>query len=96
MQITLSTEQSKILEILFRQSQYGSLEATIDAALVLLAENLIDKDIDLDPEYLAWIEETRLKVDEGLQDVEAGRVIELDTVLAQLQNKVDLARTESA
>lgn len=96
MQITLSTEQSRILESLTRQGQYTSLEETIDAALVLLAEQVTGQNPDLDPDYLAWMEETRLKIDEGLQDIEAGRVIELDAVMAQLQNKVDLARAESA
>ncbi|WP_138071205.1 hypothetical protein [Picosynechococcus sp. PCC 11901] len=96
MQITLSTQQSRILESLARQGQYTSLEETIDAALVLLAEQVTEQNSDLDPDYLAWLEETRLKVDEGLQDIEVGQVIGFDMVMAQLQNKVDLARAESA
>ena len=72
------------------------MELALDAALILLAENLTEQDIELDPDYLEWMEATRLKIDEGLEDAETGQVIELDTVLAQLQNKVDVARAESA
>ena len=96
MQITLSTQQSKILESLARQGQYTSLEETIDAALILLAEQVTGQNPDLEPDYLAWMEETRLKIDEGLQDLEAGRMMTLDRVMAQLQDKVNRVRAESA
>lgn len=96
MQITLSTQQSKIIEALSRQGQYASLEVAIDAALLLLAEKLTEQNTDLDPDYLAWMEETRLKIDEGAQDVEAGRLVDIGAVLSQLQNKVQLAQAESA
>ena len=96
MQITLSTQQSKIFESLVRQGQYSSLEETLDIALVLLAEQVTGQNLDLEPDYLAWLEETRLKIDEGLQDIKAGRVIGFDEMMAQLQNKVDNARAKSA
>lgn len=96
MQITLSTQQSKIIETLSRQGQYASLETAIDAALLLLAEQVTEQNTDLEPDYLAWVEETRLKIDEGAQDVEAGRLVDIEMVLSQLQNKVHLAQAESA
>ncbi|MGD1852064.1 MAG: hypothetical protein ACFCBU_16255 [Cyanophyceae cyanobacterium] len=96
MQITLSQEQSRILESLSRQGKYTSLETAIDAALLLLAEQLTDAEQSLDPEYIAWMEETRLKLDTGMDDIEAKRTVELDTVLMQLQEKVSKAQAESA
>ena len=46
MQITLSSQQSKILEALSQQGGYFSLEDAIDTALVLLADEITQQNPD--------------------------------------------------
>ena len=95
MQITLSSQQSKILESLSQQGGYPSLEDAIDIALVLLADEVTQNSSAENPDYLAWVEQTRLKLDEGIQAAEKGEMFDADVVLAQLQRKVDAARETS-
>lgn len=92
MQITLSTEQSQVLESLFQQGGYASIKDAIDTALVLLADEVIQQDSGETPEYLAWLEQTRLKVEAGAQAAEQGDVLDADIVLARLRSKVEAAR----
>lgn len=96
MQITLSTQQSQILESLSQQGKYPSLEDAINAALVLLADEIIQQNPEETPEYLAWVEQTRLKLEEGAQAAERGEVLDADVVIASLRAKVDAARTAGA
>ncbi|MDX2241474.1 MAG: hypothetical protein NW224_12385 [Leptolyngbyaceae cyanobacterium bins.302] len=96
MQITLSAEQSKILERLSQQGGYASLEDAIDTALVLLADEISQPDSDANPDYLAWVEQTRLKLDAGVRAAEQGDVLDADNVLARLRQKVNAAKTASA
>lgn len=96
MQITLSAQQSKILERLSQQGGYGSLEDAIDTALVLLADEIAQQHPDANPDYLAWVEQTRLKIDEGIQAAELGEVLDKDDVLTRLRQKVNAAKAASA
>jgi antitoxin ParD1/3/4 len=96
MQITLSAEQSKILESLSQQGGYPSLEAALEAALVLLADEIAQHNPNAASDYLAWIEQTRLKIDAGLQAAEQGQVLGVDAVLAQLRQKINSAKAASA
>lgn len=96
MQITLSSQQSKALETIFQQGGYSSLEDAIDMALLLLADEVTSQTSAESPEYLAWVEQTRLKIEEGVRAAERGDVFEADDVLAQLRNKVEAARSASA
>lgn len=96
MQITLSSQQSRILELLSQQGGYASLEDAIDAALVLLADEITQLNPDVTPDYLAWVEQTRLKIDAGLQAAEQGDVLEADEVVARLRHKVNAAKAASA
>lgn len=96
MQITLSPQQSKVLESLSQQGGYGSLEDAIDVALVLLADQIDQQNSEETPDYLAWIEQTRLKIEEGLKAAERGEVVDADVVLSQLRSKVDAAKAASA
>ena len=50
MQITLSSQQSKILESLCQQGGYLSLEDAIDNALVLLADEIKSHNSEEKPE----------------------------------------------
>jgi len=96
MQITLSSQQSRILESLSQQGRYTSIEDAIDAALVLLADEISQQNPDATPDYLAWVEQTRLKIDAGLQAAEQGDMLAADDVLAQLRHKVNAAKAASA
>jgi predicted transcriptional regulator len=93
MQITLSSQQSQVLESLSQQGGYATLEDAIDTALVLLADEITQQD---STEYLAWIEQTRLKIEEGVRAAERGDVLDADVVLARLRSKVEAARAASA
>lgn len=96
MQITLSSQQSKALELLSQQGRYASLEEAIDTALVLLADEVTQQNSAEIPEYLAWVEQTRLKIEEGVRAAEQGAVLEADDVLTRLHSKVETARSASA
>lgn len=95
MQITLSSQQSKILETLCQQGGYLSLEDAIDNALVLLADEIKSHNSEEKPEYLAWVSQTRLKIEEGVQASARGEVLEANEVLARLRNKVETAKAVS-
>ena len=95
MQITLSAEQSQILETLSQQGQYESLETAINQALLLLAAQVTEHNPDITPEYLEWLERTRLEIDVGIQAAAANDVIDADLILAQLRQKVDIAKAKS-
>lgn len=92
MQVTLSTQQSKILEALSQQGGYSSLDDAIDIALVLLADAIAQQHPDETPEYMAWVEQTRRKVDAGIQAAEQGKLLDPEDVIAQLRQKVNAAR----
>ncbi|MFK0734830.1 MAG: hypothetical protein ACFKPT_15240 [Gloeotrichia echinulata GP01] len=69
MPITLSSQQSQILQSLAQQGGYVSVEDAIDTALVLLADEIVQQNSDQTPEYLAWVEQTRLKIQQGIEAV---------------------------
>ena len=87
MQITLSSQQSKALESLSQQGGYPSLEDAINAALLLLADEVMQRDSAETPEYLAWVEQTRLKIEEGMRSAEQGAVLDVDDVLTRLAKR---------
>lgn len=96
MQIILSTQQSQVLESLSQQGGYATIEDAIDTALVLLADEITQQNLEETPEYLAWVEQTRLKIEEGVQAAERGDVLDADVVLARLRSKVEAAKAASA
>ena len=65
MQITLSSQQSKALEAISQSGGYASLEDAIDIALILLADEVMQKNLEAWPEYLGWVEKARLKIEAG-------------------------------
>lgn len=96
MSISLNSQQSKVLESLSEQGGYASVEDAIDTALVLLADEVTRQDPNETPAYMAWVEQTRLKIEEGIQAAEQGDVLEAGVVLERLQSKVEAARAASA
>ena len=95
MQITLNSQQSQILTTFSQRGGYTSLEEAIDTALVLLADKIMPQNTEETPEYLAWLEQTRLKIEEGVQAAKQGDLLELTDVLAQLRNKVEQSKISS-
>ncbi len=95
MQITLSSQQSRVLESLSQQGGYASIEDAIDTALVLLADEITQQNSEENPEYLAWVEQTRLKIEEGVEAAERGDSLDAEVVLARLRSKVEAARATS-
>lgn len=96
MQITLNPQQSQILQSLSQQGGYVSIEDAINTALVLLADEITSANPEETPEYLGWVEQTRLKIEAGLEAATQGDVLEVTEVLTRLRNKVEAARTKSA
>ena len=71
-------------------------EDAINAALVLLADDIIQQNPEEAPEYLAWIEQTRLQLEKDAQAAERGEVLDADEVIASLRAKVDAASIAEA
>ncbi|MCU0545117.1 MAG: hypothetical protein MUE44_23580 [Oscillatoriaceae cyanobacterium Prado104] len=92
MQITLSQEQSQVLEALVKHGQYPSLEEAINTALLLLIDDLTLSESNNNPNYLAWVQETRKKIDIAQEQAQRGELLEAGDVLAQLRDKVKKAR----
>lgn len=92
MQIVLSPQQSQILEALSQQGGYPSLEEAINTALILLADDVAQHNPDATPDYLAWVEQTRRKVDVGIHEANQGQFLEVEEVLSQLRQKISTAR----
>ena len=96
MQITLSSKQSQVLESLLQQGGYATLEDAIDTALVLLADEITRQESEETPEYLVWVEQTRLKIEEGVQAAARGDMLDATEMLARLRSKVEAAKAASA
>lgn len=92
MSIVLSTEQAEVLELLVKRGGYDSVEVAIDTALGLLADEVSLKDSEENPEYLAWVAETRQKIEEGLEQSKQGEYLDAEVVIARLRNTVKTAR----
>jgi len=92
MQITLSQEQTQVLETLVKHGQYPSLEEAINTALLLLIDDVTLSDGNNNPNYLTWIEETRKKIDLAREQAQRGEVLKAEDVLAQLRDKVKKAK----
>lgn len=92
MQITLSQEQTQVLETLVTQGKYSSLEEAVNTALLLLIETADLPNEDNSLEYVAWLDATRQKINTAREQAERGEVLEADVVLAQLRAKVQTAK----
>jgi antitoxin ParD1/3/4 len=92
MQITLSKEQTQVIESLVKQGKYPSLEEAINTALLLLIDDISLFDTNDNPEYLVWAEATQEKINLAREQAKRGEVLKVEDVLAQLRNKVQQAR----
>jgi len=85
MSITLTLEQERLVQNLLATGKYRESGEVIQAALTLLEE--------YGAQYELWIDDTRSKVEVGIQELERGEGIELDVVMAKLRTKIERART---
>jgi len=76
---------------LVSNGQYSSPEEAISAALVLLVDDAA-LDNDNSPNYAAWIEATRKKIDQAREQSQQGEMLKAEDVLAQLRAKVAKAK----
>ncbi|MEM9540235.1 MAG: hypothetical protein AAGA60_12140 [Cyanobacteria bacterium P01_E01_bin.42] len=96
MSIVLSSKQAEVLELLVKRGGYDSIEAAIDMALGLLADEVSLQDAAENSEYLAWVAETRRKVEEGLEQSKQGEYLDAEVVITRLRDKVKTAREAEA
>jgi antitoxin ParD1/3/4 len=88
MSITLTSEQEKLVQNLLSTRHYQKSEDVIQAALNLLEEYGV--------QYEQWVNETREKIEVGLQELDRGEGIALDVVMEQLKIKVQNARKQTS
>ncbi|MDJ1173035.1 hypothetical protein [Roseofilum capinflatum] len=94
MMIALSEEQTQVLTLLVKQGRYASLQEALDAALILLVDETELEEPENNSQYLQWLEHTRQKLEEGLEQSKRGDVLDGETVIAQLRQKVLSAREQ--
>ncbi|YAF94539.1 MAG: type II toxin-antitoxin system ParD family antitoxin [Nodularia sp. CChRGM 3473] len=83
--ITLTLEQENLIQNLLITGKFNNVSEVIQAALCLLEQESLS--------YQAWVEETRILVDEGIESLEHGEGIDGETfvnkLLADLQKAKD-------
>jgi antitoxin ParD1/3/4 len=80
MNILLDAEQAAFIQAQLQSGQFSNAEAVVAAALKLMATQQAD--------YQLWLEETRGKILSGMEDVQRGDVIDGETFLAELQQRL--------
>jgi antitoxin ParD1/3/4 len=84
MSIILKPEQEQFIQSQVLAGKFATAEEAIDVAISLLER--------LDEGYEEWVEATRQKIEVGMAQIERGEVLDGETVIAQLQEKLDRAR----
>lgn len=72
----LTPEQAELLARLVTEGRYSTPTEAIHAGLKLLAQDL------------AWKADARRKIQEGLEDLEAGRVVDGEKVVEEIRRKL--------
>jgi antitoxin ParD1/3/4 len=80
MNILLDPEQSAFIQTQLQSGQFSTAEAVIATALQIMATQQAD--------YQAWLEETRVKIKEGMEDLERGNVVDGEAFMAELQQRI--------
>jgi polyhydroxyalkanoate synthesis regulator protein len=91
--MNLTPQQTQILQTLNNHGGYASLEVTLDAALLALAEQITRQAPLNNPEYQSWLEETRRKLEVGRQAADQGELLDVADVIEQLNAKIAAARS---
>jgi len=84
MTIALTTTQEQLIERLVNTGRYSNVSEAIDTALQLLEER--------EHHYAQWLEETRQKVQVGLDELDRGEGIDGEVVVERLREKLRNAR----
>jgi antitoxin ParD1/3/4 len=88
MNILLNAEQSAFIQTQLQSGQFSTAEAVIATALQIMATQQAD--------YQDWLEETRVKIKEGMEDLERGNVVDGEAFMAELQQKLEQKKRKSA
>ncbi|MDY7004676.1 MAG: type II toxin-antitoxin system ParD family antitoxin [Cyanobacteriota bacterium] len=81
MNIRLTPEQEKFIEVQVNSGKFATFEEAIDRALKLL-------------EYQQWMEETREKIDAGVAELDRGEGLDGEVVIMDILNRFKAAREE--
>lgn len=84
MDIILKPEQEQLIQAKVNSGKYITVDEVIAEALQLLDER--------DKHYQKWVEDTRQKVAVGLEQLDRGEGIEVQTVINKLKEKVNFAK----
>jgi antitoxin ParD1/3/4 len=80
MNILLDPEQAAFIQAQLQSGQFSTAEDVVAVALKMMAVQ--------QAEQQAWLEETRGKIQEGMEDIQRGDVIDGETFLAELQQRL--------
>ncbi|MBC6477965.1 MAG: type II toxin-antitoxin system ParD family antitoxin [Hormoscilla sp. GM7CHS1pb] len=87
MTITLKPEQEAFVRQQLQSGKYRTIDDVIVKAFQLLAER--------DREYLHWVEETRAKVELGIEQLDRGEGIDGAEVIARLRDRLHKASQQN-
>jgi antitoxin ParD1/3/4 len=88
MSIALTPTQEQLLDRLIRTGRYSSAAEVLSAALHLLEEQ--------ERHYEQWLEETRQKVQVGIDELERGEGLDGEVVIERLREKLRKARASDS
>lgn len=84
MNIQLKPEQEKFIQEKIASGQYNSPEEVVNKMFQVFER--------LQSEYEEWVEETRKKIEEGIESLERGEGVDGEIVFARLREKLHQAR----
>jgi antitoxin ParD1/3/4 len=84
MNITLNTEQERLIAEQLSHGNYQSADEVVTKALQLLARQ--------QQEYAEWVADVRAKTDEAAAELARGEGIPLDTFMTEIQAKFQRSR----
>lgn len=87
MDIILKPEQEQLIKAKLNSGKYKTIDEVITEAL-----HLLDK---RDKYYQKWVEDTQKKVAVGLEQLNKGEGIEVQTVIDKLKHKVHQAKQKT-
>lgn len=82
--ISLKPEHEQFIQAQIASGRFNNPDEVIDLAFKVLEK--------LDTEYIQWLEQTRQKVEVGLDQIERGEVIDSEVVIERLREKLRKAR----
>jgi antitoxin ParD1/3/4 len=87
MNILLDAEQTAFIQTQLQSGQFTTAEEVIATAFQAMATQ--------QAEYQVWLEETRTKIKVGIEARDRGDVINGETFLAELQQKIEQRKAQS-